>query len=291
MLFRHIAIVGVGLIGGSFALAARRSRVAERITGVDSADVLGEACARGIIDEPEKSFESGQFCEADLIYLAAPVGGILSFLRTRAKLLKPGAIVTDAGSTKREISRVARETLPAGVYFVGGHPMAGSHNAGMDYADGELFRNAPYALVIDDFTPESTLQMVEKLVSAIGAVPVNVTAEEHDRTVARMSHVPQLVATALACTAARHSNQDDLRLAGTGFSEMVRLGGSRWSVWKDICRTNGDEICLALDDVISELEAVRSSISSGDFEGLGDAFETANGLVKTDALRSNRKIS
>jgi len=291
MLFRHISIVGIGLIGGSFALAARRSRVAELITGVDSADVLEEASARGIIDKPETSFGSGQFCEADLIYLAAPVGGILSFLRTRGKLLKPGAIVTDAGSTKRDICRVARETLPAGVHFVGGHPMAGSHNAGLNYADAELFRDAPYAVVTGDPTTESDLQMVEKLVSAIGAVPVRVTAEEHDRTVARMSHVPQLVATALACAAARRSNRDDLRLAGSGFTEMVRLGGSRWSVWEDICRTNADEICRALDDVIGEMEAVRSSISGGDFEGLGESFGAANALVKTRSWRSNRKIS
>lgn len=282
MLLKHISIVGIGLIGGSFALAARRSGVAELITGVDSTDVLDEACARGIIDKPETSFESGHRCEADLIYLAAPVGGILSFLRTRGNLLKAGAIVTDAGSTKRDICRVARETLPAGVSFVGGHPMAGSHNAGIDYADAELFRNAPYALVIDDPTPESGLQIIEKLVSAIGAVPVKVRAEEHDRTVARVSHVPQLVATALACAAARRSNRDELRLAGSGFSEMVRLGGSRWSVWEDICRTNADEICLALDDMISEMEAIRSSLSGGDFEGLGDAFENANALVKTN---------
>src|SRR5262249_18614645 len=131
MLFRHITIVGIGLIGGSFALATRRSGLAERITGIDSAAVLDEACARGVIDEPETSFDSGKLCEADLVYLAAPVGDILSFLRTRGKLVKPGAIVTDAGSTKREICRVARETLPKGVYFVGGHPMAGSHHAGI----------------------------------------------------------------------------------------------------------------------------------------------------------------
>src|SRR5262252_3806773 len=105
MLFRHIAIVGVGLIGGSFALAAKRYGIAERITGVDSSDILEKARSRGVIDKPETSFNSGQVCKADLVFLAAPVGGILSFLRTSAKSLKRGAIVTDAGSTKREICR------------------------------------------------------------------------------------------------------------------------------------------------------------------------------------------
>src|SRR5262249_30566774 len=192
MLFRHITIVGIGLIGGSFALATRRSGLAERITGIDSAAVLDEACARGVIDEPETSFDSGKLCEADLVYLAAPVGDILSFLRTRGKLVKPGAIVTDAGSTKREICRVARETLPKGVYFVGGHPMAGSHHAGIEFADARLFRDAAYALVFDEATAGSKepLRMLEKVVSGIGAVSVNLTAEEHDRAVARVSHMP-----------------------------------------------------------------------------------------------------
>jgi prephenate dehydrogenase len=282
MLFRHISIVGIGLIGGSFALAAKRYGIAERITGVDSAAVLEEACARDVIDGPETSFDSGKVCEADLVYLAAPVGGILSFLRTRGKSLKPGAIVTDAGSTKRKICRVARETLPDGVSFVGGHPMAGSHNAGIEYATADLFRNAAYALVIDEAKAGSTesLRKIEKVVTAVGAVSVHVTAGEHDRAVARMSHMPQLISTALACAVARRSDQADLRLAGSGFSEMVRLAGSRWSVWEDICRTNSDEICLALDDVISEIEYVRTSISSGDFEGVGSAFELANDLVK-----------
>jgi len=283
MLFRHISIVGTGLIGGSFALAARRYGIAERITGVDSAAVLKEACARGIIDEAETSFDSGRVCEADFVYLAAPVGGILSFLRTRGKLVRQDAIITDSGSTKREICRAARETLPGGVVFVGGHPMAGSHHAGIQYADADLFRNAAYALVVDDANPGSSdaVRKVEEVVNAIGAVPVHVTTEEHDRAVARMSHTPQLVATALACAVARRPNEADLRLAGTGFSEMVRLAGSRWSVWEDICRTNADEISLALDDVIGEIEAARSSISSGDFEELGGAFELANSLVKT----------
>jgi prephenate dehydrogenase len=160
--------------------------------------------------------------------------------------------------------------------------MAGSHNAGIAYADAELFRDAAYALVFDEAKTESrhALQIVEKVVSAIGAVPVKVIAEEHDRIVARMSHVPQLVSTALACSVARRRSQGDLRLSGTGFSEMVRLAGSRWSVWEDICRTNADEISLALDDVINEIEAARTSISSGDFEGLRGSFELANGLVK-----------
>ena len=102
------------------------------------------------------------------------------------------------------------------------------------------------------------------------------TADEHDRAVARLSHAPQLLATALACRV----NEADLRLAGAGFTEMARLAGSQWSVWEDICRTNADEITAALDEVIGEMEAVRSSISSADFAAVGAAFGEANGLMR-----------
>ncbi|HWO02105.1 MAG TPA: prephenate dehydrogenase/arogenate dehydrogenase family protein [Blastocatellia bacterium] len=285
MRFKHIAIVGVGLIGGSFALAARRAGLAERITGSDSSDVLERACARGVIDSVEDSFGARNVSEADLVYLAAPVGAIIEFLRTRGSLLKAGAIVTDAGSTKREICRAAREALPSHVTFVGGHPMAGSHNAGVEFADAELFRGAPYGLVLGDLKEESpAARMVESMVLDIGARPVKLTAEEHDRVVARLSHVPQLLTTALACGV----NEADLGLAGGGFTEMARLAGSRWSVWEDICRSNADEITLALDEVICGLEETRSSIASGDFAAVGIAFEKANEVIRSLRARTDR---
>jgi len=290
---KHIAIVGVGLIGGSFALAARRAGLVERITGWDSKRVLDEARARGVIDDAEGSFDSGGVCDADLVYLAAPVGAIISFLRTRGNTFKTGAIVTDAGSTKREICRVAREALPSRVSFVGGHPMAGSHKAGIEHADAGLFQCAPYALVFDEAKDGSgnALGVVEEVVRSIGARPVKLTAEDHDRVVARVSHAPQLLATALARAVARRRNEADLKLAGAGFSEMVRLAASRWPMWEDICRTNADEITLALDEVISEMEAARSSLASGDFDGLGDAFKEANILVDRSAVPGDREES
>lgn len=290
MHFKHISIVGVGLIGGSFALAARRAGIADRITGWDSKEALGEALSRGVIDGTEEAFDSGRVCEADLVYLAAPVGAISSFLRNRGNALKIGAIVTDAGSTKREICRVAREALPGNVSFVGGHPMAGSHNSGVGHAHPELFQGAPYALVADSSRSRSSdaIRIIEEVVRSIGAIPVELTAEEHDRAVARVSHAPQLLATALACVVARRRNDADLRLAGNGFSEMVRLAASRWSVWEDICRTNADEIAVALDEVISEIEGARSSIASGDFEGIASEFKEANAMLESDSLRDRQ---
>ncbi|MFY9609954.1 MAG: prephenate dehydrogenase/arogenate dehydrogenase family protein [Blastocatellia bacterium] len=278
MRFKQIAIVGVGLIGGSFALAARRAGIAERITGCDFKEVLGRACGRGVIDGEEDSFRAGRVSEADLVFLATPVGAIIEFLRTRGSSLKPGVIVTDSGSTKREICRAAREALPPQASFVGGHPMAGSHNAGFDYADADLFCDAPYALVLDDTNGGSisAARTVAEVVRDIGARPVMLTAQEHDRIVARLSHAPQLLATALACGV----DETELGLAGSGFTEMARLAGSRWPVWQDICRTNADEITSALDELIGQLEKIRSSIATGDFAAVGSAFGDANKLMR-----------
>ena len=285
-------MVGVGLIGGSFALAVRRAGIAERITGWDRKEVLEQAVALGVIDGVDDAFESARVSDADLVYLAAPVGAILSFLRTRGDSFKGGAIVTDAGSTKREICRVAFEALPSRVSFVGGHPMAGSHRAGIEHADAELFQGAPYAVVgAAKAESSSAFRVVEELVRCIGATPVRLTAAEHDRVVARVSHAPQLLATAMACAVARRRGGADLQLAGSGFFEMVRLAASRWSMWEDICRTNADEITVALDELIGEMEAARSSIASGDFDGVGAAFEEARRLLRQSRSLGDREDS
>jgi prephenate dehydrogenase len=287
MLFKHIAIVGVGLIGGSFGLAVRRAGICERITGWDRKDALEQALARGVIDGVETTFESGDVSEADLVYLAAPVGGILSFLRTRSNSLKPGAIVTDAGSTKRDICRVAREALSRDVGFIGGHPMAGSERTGVEFADADLFQGAAYALVAGDIARLDAVSTITEMVQSIGARPIALTAERHDRIAARISHSPQLISTALALAIARANDTDALSLGGSGFAEMTRLAESRWSVWEDICRTNSDEITSALDDAIAQMEAVRMAISSGDFSSVGDMFSDA-GEVRRRLRESKR---
>jgi len=278
MRFKQITVVGIGLIGGSFALAARRAGLAEAITGWDSPDVVDQACALGLIDSAEESFESGG-CQSDLVYLAPPVGTIVSILERGAELFKNGSIVTDAGSTKRTICNAAG-SLPSSVHFVGGHPMAGSHNTGLTHADAALFEGAPYALVQDESRPDSAdaARVMEEVVVSLGARPVRMSADEHDRIVARVSHTPQLLATSLARCVSKSMSEEDFRLAGSGFAEMVRLAGSRWSVWEDICRSNVDEITLALDELISEIEEMRTNISSRDFDRVGESFKDANRL-------------
>jgi prephenate dehydrogenase len=281
MHFKHIAIVGVGLIGGSFALAARRARLAERITGWDSKEALDKALEIGVIDGIEDGFDSGNACEADLVYLAAPVGAIVRFIRERGQSLKPGVIVTDAGSTKREICRAALESLPPEVAFVGGHPMSGSERTGVEFANADLFQGAGYALITNPGAVSDALDAITQVVKTIGATPLVMTPEQHDRIAAHVSHSAQMVSTALALAVARRCETGTLELAGSGFAEMTRLAESRWSVWEDICRTNADQISAALDETIAELEAVRAAISGGDLSGLCEMFDSAGSFVRS----------
>jgi prephenate dehydrogenase len=284
MMFERLAIVGIGLIGGSFAMAAREAKLARRISGWDDRATTEEALRRGVIDEVEEAFVGGGTCNADLIYLAAPVGGIIDFLNAYGAQVKRGAIVTDAGSTKRAICRAARERLAQGAHFVGGHPMAGSHERGLASARADLFRAHPYALIGTDPVQKGmdaiALRLVSEAVRAIGARPVILSADHHDHLVALVSHAPQLLSTVLALRVADESDEIVEQLAGAGLADMTRLAASHWSVWEDICATNGDEIAAQLDRLIVSLETVRDELAVGKVEQTGTAFRRANAFTR-----------
>jgi prephenate dehydrogenase len=284
MMFERLAIVGVGLIGGSFAMAAREAKLARRISGWDDRATIEEALRRGVIDEVEEAFAGGGTCSADLIYLAAPVGGIIDFLHAHGAQVKRGAIITDAGSTKRAICGAAREALTEGAHFVGGHPMAGSHERGLASARADLFRAHPYALIGTDPAQKGmdaiALRLMSEAVRAIGARPIILSAERHDHLVAFISHAPQLLSTALALQVADESDEMVEQLAGAGFADMTRLAASHWSVWEDICATNGDEIAAQLDRLIASLESMRDELAVGKVEQTGAAFRRANAYTR-----------
>jgi prephenate dehydrogenase len=280
--FNHVCVVGCGLIGGSFALALRRAGFTGRITACGGSRSPRLAVERGVVDAAEESFERGEVCQADLIYLAAPIGGIIDFLRTRSKQLRPGATVTDAGSTKVEICRVARESLPSGVTFVGGHPMAGDENTGVQYARADLFDRATYALMVGQGTDEVEFDRFRSLVEAIGARVLLTRPEDHDAAVALISHLPQLVASALASLlgperAVEVADRQLARaLAATGWRDMTRLAGSAWSVWRDICLTNQPNISNALGSLIAELQSLKDALDARDFNRARELFAEAN---------------
>ncbi len=292
----RVTIVGCGLIGASFALALRESGTCGRIAGWDiAAEVLQEAMQRGIVDEVDSSFADGAISQSDLIYLAMPVSGIVDFLRERGSQISKGALITDAGSTKVEICRVAQKHLPDEVVFLGGHPIAGSQNSGPEHAHDSLFTDAPYVLVSDGEETER-VRFFKDTLNTIGARVRFMSAQDHDRALALVSHLPQLLSSTLAATLNSEPDADSLLdLTGSGFREMTRLAGSSWSIWRDILATNPAQITAVLDAFAQRLAIIRGELRAF-AEGkrvemlvASQVFTDANRLA--EAGRSDKKQS
>lgn len=261
--WNRVTIIGCGLIGASFALALRRASACAQIAGWDvSASVLDEAVRTGVIDEVDLAFSNEGVSSSDLVYLAMPVGEIIEFLREGVRQVKPGAVVTDAGSTKVEICHAARLHLTEGRQFIGGHPVAGSHLQGLAHARSDLFAGAPYVLITDRHQDERQAHIVlEEMLDLMGARVIFMTAVEHDRVMALVSHLQQIVSSALAAVTEDQPDTDALlRLSGAGYRDMTRLASSSWSMWGDILATNAAETAAALDALIRKLTAVRDEL-------------------------------
>jgi prephenate dehydrogenase len=235
-----IAVAGLGLIGGSLALAL--SRRGYRVLGVDRPGPLRRARRARAIEGAARLEAALE--RARVLVLAAPPAANLRLLRRVARLA-PGAVVTDVTSVKRPIAAEAGRLGLRG--FVGGHPMAGSEGSGFGAASADLFRGQPWIVVPG--APPAALRRVLRLVRDVGAHPVVIGAEHHDRVVARISHLPQLVAWALLAAArADPATRRRLQLAGPGFRDMTRLARSPRPLWREILRANRDEVETALRD-------------------------------------------
>jgi len=275
--FRRVTVIGCGLIGASFALALRRSRACESVLGWDiSPSTLDEALSLGAIDGVDTAWSHGTESDSDLIYLAMPVGEILRFLRERGTLVKRHAVITDAGSTKVEVCRAARDYLPEEGRFVGGHPMAGSHLSGPSHASATLFEGATYVLTAcDGESRNGALDKMKRVVEMVGARVSLMSAEDHDRAVAWVSHLPQLLSSVLAAAVNGHDEgRALLGLAGGGYNDMTRLAKSPWAVWRDIVATNAAPIADALDAVTAQLAAVREEVRRCGVDGGGGLWVT-----------------
>ena len=250
----NVVIVGVGLIGGSFAMAIRKAGFTGRITGVSSAAAIDEAISRGIINASASLEEA--LPHADLIYLAQPIGRILHSLAQVDSYAKPGALITDAGSTKQAIVTEARRSVHR-ARFLGGHPMAGKETRGAAAADADLFWDRPYVLTPSD--PAEVDADFLAMLHSIGARPVIMGAAEHDRLVAASSHLPQLASTALASTLyAEYAGA--AQVAGPGLLDSTRLALSSYDLWRDIVSTNTVAIEEALSAYIQKLEHIRENL-------------------------------
>jgi prephenate dehydrogenase len=266
---KTVAIVGVGLIGGSFALALRASGFTGKIIGVSSAGTI--RAAGSIIDEALPLAEAA--ARADLIYLSRPIEGILSVLNEIDSYVQPETLITDAGSTKTAICARAAEKIHRG-RFVGGHPMAGKEARGAGEAEASLFQGRPYILT-------SECPQLEQLITSFGARVVIMSAEDHDRLVAFTSHLPQLISTALAASIG--TEPEASHVAGPAAMDLTRLALSPYEIWRDIFATNAPNIDAALGVFIAKLEGLRDELRSPqieqEFEGAAAAARRLRGVV------------
>jgi prephenate dehydrogenase len=276
--FRRVAVIGTGLIGGSFALALDRYFPAIARVGFDRKEVLARAMARGAIQESASDLASA-VRGADLVYIALPVGAAIESLPAIAASARPDALITDACSTKTVICRSATEIFRSGARFLGGHPIAGKETSGIEHADEKLFRGSRYALIAQKEDPDLRVQQFAALLCTLGAEPDWCDAETHDWAVGIVSHLPQLLSVALARVVQDESDETGLpaTLAGPGLEDMLRLAGSPYSVWRDICLTNSENISRALDRLTQALDYLRTHLSSKDLE---QEFRAANELYK-----------
>jgi prephenate dehydrogenase len=276
--FRRVSIIGTGLIGGSFALALRRHFPEVTVIGYDRPEVISRAVARGAINESAGDLHSA-LRGADLIYLALPIIPTLEVLPEVAKHAESAALVTDACSTKAVICRAARENFRGGAQFLGGHPMAGKEQSGIEQADAELFQGAPYALINSDDGAEPRTKAFAAVVAAIGAQPAWCDAETHDWAVGIVSHLPQLVSVALARVVQDETDETGLplSLAGPGLQDMLRLAGSPYAVWRDILLTNTQNVSRALDRLAQTIDYLRTRLATKDLE---QEFRAANEIYR-----------
>ena len=272
----RIAIIGLGLIGGSLGLALKKAAASDlEIVGFSqSAQTRAAAEERGAIDCVASDLVAAVRA-ADVVVIATPVMTVRSVLERIASHVPRGCVVTDTGSTKRKVMGWAGKYLASGVSFVGGHPMAGKETSGIGEADAGLFKGCVYCLTPGPTSTPEAVQRLERLVTAIGARPFLIDAALHDELVAGVSHLPMLLSAAfVSATAGSPSWSEMAKLAAGGYRDMSRLASGNLEMNRDICVTNREAIIRWIDCYIDELTRYRRLLE-GDGEGLADALARA----------------
>jgi prephenate dehydrogenase len=293
MSFKQVTIIGTGLIGGSLGLALKTHLLAGRIIGCDRAPVLEKAELRGAIDGGTTN-PADAVRGSDLVVLATPVIPILDLIGRLGPALPAKTLVTDVGSTKKEIVQCAVKAFGrhAGLRFLAGHPMTGKENAGVEFADADLFEGAAWL-----FTPLPGQNVHAGLcgefvhcVEKMGARVAVVDASDHDRFCAWISHLPQMLSTALAASLVDEFGPDApvLDIGGRALREMTRISGSPYSMWRDVAITNRKNLTDALHKLEQRLAHIRENLDSRE---LAAEFERAHELRKTPSgKRGKAKI-
>ena len=278
MPFHHCSIIGLGLLGVSLALDLREQFPAMRITGIARRETtLAEAAALRCAGAPVFSALSSAMNavhDADLVVLCTPIQTIIHHLAILAPMLADGTVVTDVGSTKRAIMNAAATALPRGVYFIGGHPMAGSDRAGLSHARAGLYRGATWALCIPPAAEEAAESLLA-LATTLGAHPLPIDADLHDALVARTSHLPHILAGALTNVVLGQQRELHAPFIAGGFRDCTRIAASSPAMWRDILLTNRDNILSALEALRAECECWQQAIQGSDAPHLEALLTTA----------------
>jgi prephenate dehydrogenase len=285
-----LVVIGVGLIGGSFALALKKARVVRQVVGVGrTRRNLVLALRRHIIDEIAS--DAGRSVRgADFVFLGTPVGQMAEVMARIAPHLSPDVVITDGGSTKQDVIAHAQSHL-GGRYaqFVPAHPIAGTENSGAAAAQPDLYRDRNVILTPQADTAARAVRVARAAWQACGARVARMDAREHDEILAAVSHLPHMVAFALVNALARRANARKLfGFSGGGLRDTVRIAGSSPEMWRDICLANRDALLAALDGYAAELACVRKAIDSGDGDTLGTMFEQARAARSRWLLRKRR---
>jgi prephenate dehydrogenase len=271
MAIQRLSILGVGLLGGSIGLAAKRLIKGISVRGYGHRPAtLDEAQQMGVIDRGERSAAEA-VREADLVVLATPVGLFGELLREIGPALERGAIVTDVGSTKRSVVALAERHLPPHVRFVGSHPMAGSEKRGVRYASPDLFRGAGCITTPTPATDPAALEQVESFWRLLGMQVARLSPEEHDRRLADISHLPHAVAAALVAT----QDPASLPLAGQGFRDATRIAAGDPALWRDILVDNRDNLRDSLLRFRRHLDDLLAHLDSADPDATRAWLQTA----------------
>lgn len=261
----RVAIAGVGLLGGSIGHALRAAGFAGTRVGIGRrASSLDRALACEAVDEVSLDPAAG-VRKAQLVILCTPIGQLDEMFRQIAPGLKSGAYVTDVGSTKAGVVRMAQKILPAKVRFVGSHPIAGSEKTGVEFARADLFDRALCILTPTAQTPPATVRWVRGFWEAIGATTAVMDPKRHDAMLARVSHLPHTVATALVNLSLADGA---IEVAGPGFADVTRIASGDPDLWTDILRTNRVAMIRSIDRLVAELNRLRQRLDDSDFEAL-----------------------
>lgn len=273
----NVALLGCGLVGGSIGLALKQYLPEVTVVVYDLDPAVAErAVGRGAADRAAPSIAAA-VAGAELVFVATPVGAVAAVVEVAAGAAGTGALITDVGSTKSRLVVEIEHVLPDGVDFIGGHPMAGSEEEGIEASRADLFREAWWILTPTPRADAAVYTRLHAVLTTLGARVMALEPLEHDRLMAVISHVPQLTATALMNMAADRGKQHAglLALAAGGFRDVTRVAASNPEIWIDICRENGQAIADALGAFADRLQELRELLERGDLPALGEQLRAA----------------